>query len=88
MIIIDFLFSLPLWLLLVVLAVSLMGFSLVGLWVTRRWLIPWLRLDYEDAYYAAPLVQSASSAVTRGRSSTTRGPSSATDRFRAKASSG
>ena len=55
----NFLFSLPLGLLAVVLTVSLMGFALVGLWLTRRWVLPPLRLGHEDAYYAAALVQSA-----------------------------
>jgi hypothetical protein len=56
---IDFLFFLPLWLLAVVLNVWLMGFALVALWVARRWVLPRLRLRYDDAYYAAALVQSA-----------------------------
>ena len=57
--VIDFLFLLPLWLLAVVLTVFLFGFALVGLWLTRRWLLPPLRLRHEDAYYAAALVQSS-----------------------------
>jgi hypothetical protein len=56
---IDFLFFLPLWLLAAVLNLWLMGFALVALWVARRWILPRLRLRYDDAYYAAPLVQSA-----------------------------
>src|SRR5688572_15052240 len=36
-----------------------MGFALAALWVARRWIVPRLRLRYDDAYYAAPLVQSA-----------------------------
>ena len=56
---IDFLFDLPLWLLAIVLNAWLMGFALAGLWIARRWLVPWLRLRYDDAYYAAALVQSA-----------------------------
>ena len=55
----DFLFSLPLWTLGVFLNVWLMGTAIVGLWVTRRWILPKLRLDYEDAYFAAAAVQSA-----------------------------
>ena len=56
---IDFLFDLPLWLLALVLNAWLMGFALAALWIARRWLVPWLRLRYDDAYYAAALVQSA-----------------------------
>lgn len=56
---IDFLFELPLWLLAIVLNVWLMGFALIGLWIARRWVVPWLGLRYDDAYYAAALVQSA-----------------------------
>lgn len=36
-----------------------MGFALVGLWIARRWILPRLHLRYDDAYYAAALVQSA-----------------------------
>lgn len=56
---IDILTSLPLWLLATVLSVSLMGFSLIGLWVVRRHILPRMRLTYDDAYYAAAVVQSA-----------------------------
>ena len=56
---IDFLFVLPLWLLAVVLNLWLIGFALLGLRIARRWVLPRLRLGYDDAYYAAPLVQSA-----------------------------
>jgi hypothetical protein len=59
MILIDWLFELPLWLLAFVLTFFLMGLSLVGLWVMRRWVQPRLKLNYEDDYYAAPMVQSA-----------------------------
>ena len=55
----DFLFALPLWLLAVVLNLWLMGFALGVLWIARRWILPRLGLRYDDAYYAAPLVQSA-----------------------------
>ena len=55
----DVLFSLPLWLLAAVLNVWLMGTALVGIRFARRWIIPRLGLTYEDAYYAAALVQSA-----------------------------
>ena len=56
--IIDFLSSLPLWLLAVALNVWLIGFALAGLWVARRYIFPRLGLRYEDAYLAAPVAQS------------------------------
>jgi len=66
MIIIDVLSGPPPWLLAAVLSGFLMSPALVGLWGARRWLLPRLRLGYDDAYYAAALVQSCS----RRRSST------------------
>ena len=59
MTLIDLLFSLPLWLLALVLNAWLMGLALAGIWVVRRHVLPRLRLAYDDAYYAAALVQSA-----------------------------
>jgi hypothetical protein len=59
MAIVDFLFTLPLWLLAVVLNAWLMGLALVGFWLVRRFVLPRLQLGYDDAYYAAALVQSA-----------------------------
>ena len=59
MAIIDFLVELPLFTLAFVLTLGLVGFVLVGLWITRRWVLPRLGLRYDDAYYAAALVQSA-----------------------------
>jgi hypothetical protein len=56
---IDFLFSLPLWLLAVTLNVWLSGTGLIGLWIVRRYFLPRMSLTYEDAYYAAALIQSA-----------------------------
>src|SRR3982750_1062429 len=56
---IELLGSLPLWLLASVLNATLMGFALAGLWVFRRHVPPRLQLTYDDAYYAAALVQSA-----------------------------
>jgi len=56
---IDFLYSLPLWLLAVVLNVWLIGFGLAGLRLVRRKLLPGMSLRYEDAYYGAALVQSS-----------------------------
>jgi hypothetical protein len=55
---IGFLFSLPLWLLALVLFAWLAGTGLVGLWIVRRWVVPGWRMRYEDAYYAAPVAQS------------------------------
>ena len=58
MFLIDFLFALPLWLLAVVLTAFFGSFALGGLWVVRRYVLPRLDLRYEDAYYAAVMVQS------------------------------
>ena len=59
MFIVDSLAELPLWFLAVVLNGVLMGTGLIGLWVMRRWVLPRLALRYDDAYLAAPIVQSA-----------------------------
>ena len=56
---IDILFAMPLWLLAIVLNVWLMGFALLGLWIERRHVLPRMRLKYDDAYFAAAVVQSA-----------------------------
>ena len=55
---VDFLFSLPLWVLAVVLNTWLMGFALLSLWALRRWLLPRLRIntDVEDARFQGILV--------------------------------
>ena len=37
----------------------LMAFALVGLWLVRRHVLPKMRLSYDDAYFAAAVVQSA-----------------------------
>lgn len=55
---IDFLCSLPLWLLAVLLNAWLMSVALSGLWLARRYVLPRMRLGYDDAYFAAALVQS------------------------------
>ncbi|MGH7302023.1 MAG: hypothetical protein ACRELZ_01955 [Candidatus Rokuibacteriota bacterium] len=55
---IDLLFSLPLWLLAIVLNVWLMGVALAGLWVVRRRVLPRMQLSYDAAYFAAAVVQS------------------------------
>jgi Protein of unknown function (DUF4239) len=55
----EFLFSLPLWALAVVLNVWLMGFSLASLWVLRRWVLPRLHLNTDASlFYAAAVMQS------------------------------
>jgi len=56
---IDFLFSLPLWLLGIILNLWLISFGLVGLVVARRRVLPELHLRYDDAYFGAAVVQSA-----------------------------
>ena len=56
---IDFLFSLPLWLLAILLNAWLMGFGVIGLFIARKRLLPLLHLRYEDAYIGAVVVQSS-----------------------------
>ena len=56
---IDFLVSLPLWLLAVLLNAWLMSAALAGLWIVRRYVLPPMRLTYSDAYFAAVVAQSA-----------------------------
>ena len=57
---IDFLFSLPLWALAVVLNVWLIGFSLVSLWALRRWVLPRLHINTNASlFYCAAVMQSA-----------------------------
>jgi hypothetical protein len=57
---IDFLFSLPLWALAVVLNVWLIGFALASLWAFRRWMLPRLHIDTSASlFYAAAVMQSA-----------------------------
>ena len=56
----DWLFSLPLWALAVVLNAWLMGFSLVSRWVLRRWILPRLRVNTDAAlFFGAAVMQSA-----------------------------
>ena len=56
---IDFLVSLPLWVLAVVLNVWLMGFALAALWVLRRWVLLRLHITTDAAYfYGAAVMQS------------------------------
>ena len=58
--VIDFLFSLPLWALAVVLNVWLMGFALVSLWALRRWVLPRLSLNTNASlFFGAAVMQSA-----------------------------
>ena len=57
---IDFLYSLPLWALAVVLNAWLMGFALASLWAFRRWLLPRLRLSNDASlFFGAAVLQSA-----------------------------
>lgn len=56
---IDFLSSLPIWLLAVVLNAWLIGVSVLGLWFVRTRLLPGMHLTYADGNYGAPLAQSA-----------------------------
>ena len=59
MAVIDFLCSLSPWLLALALNAFLMGVTLAGLWLVRRRIEPSMHLRYEDAYYAAAVMQSA-----------------------------
>jgi Protein of unknown function (DUF4239) len=56
---IDFLSSLPLWALAIVLNLWLMGFSLASLWGLRRWVLPRVHLNTDASlFYAAAVMQS------------------------------
>lgn len=57
MVIIDFLSSLPLWLLGTVLATVLIGIGVGSLWAVHRWLMPRLGLTYEDAEFSSAALQ-------------------------------
>ena len=48
---IDFLMSLPLWVLALLLNAWLMGFTLIALGVLRRWIFPRVRISGEPALY-------------------------------------
>jgi hypothetical protein len=57
---IDFLLSLPLWALAVVLNVWLIGFALLSLWVLRRWIVPRLHISTDASLFlGAAVMQSA-----------------------------
>ena len=57
---IDFLLSLPLWALAIVLNVWLIGFALASLWALRRWILPRLRIDTDASLFlGAAVMQSA-----------------------------
>jgi hypothetical protein len=56
--IVDFLFVLPLWLLGTLLITLLVGIGLTALWAARRWVLPRLRITYNDANFAVAAVQS------------------------------
>ena len=53
---IDFLLSLPLWALAVVLNAWLISFALVSLWVLRRWVLPRLRIDTDASLFLGAAV--------------------------------
>ena len=56
---VDLLFSLPLWVLAVVLNIWLMGFALASLWALRRWVLPRLRINTDAAlFFGAAAMQS------------------------------
>lgn len=55
----NFLFALPLWLAAPVLATFFMGFSMVGLWSMRRWVLPRLHLSQQGTFYTSSMVQFA-----------------------------
>ncbi len=55
---IDFLVTIPRWLLALLLNACLIGYGLAGWWFVRRRLVPWMRLRYDDAYFGAAVVQS------------------------------
>ena len=57
---IDFLLSLPLWALAIVLNAWLIGFALASLWALRRWILPRLRIDNDASLFlGAAVMQSA-----------------------------
>ena len=59
MALIAFLEQLPLWLLGLVLVAWLMSTVLVALWIFRRQVLPRLQVDFNNAHYVAPLMQSS-----------------------------
>jgi hypothetical protein len=59
MAIIEFLERLPLWVLALVLTAWLMGTVLVCLWIFRRQVLPRLQINFNNAPFVAPLMQSS-----------------------------
>ena len=59
MFMIDFLFSLPLWLAAIIIAVFFMGFAMMVLSLMRRWVLPRLNLTQQDFFYTSCMVQFA-----------------------------
>ena len=56
----DFLFSLPLWVLVIMLNVWLVGFALATLWALRRWVFPKLGAETDASlFFGAAVMQSA-----------------------------
>lgn len=59
MIFVEFIIWLPLWLMALVLLVWLSATGIIAHWAAKRWLLPPMKLRYEDSYFAAAIVQSA-----------------------------
>lgn len=55
----NFLFAQSLWLAAPVLAMFFMGFSMLGLWLMRRWVLPHLHLSQQGTFYTSSMVQFA-----------------------------
>jgi hypothetical protein len=55
---IDFLFSLRLWQLAILLNLVLCGFAIASVWAYRRFLLPRLRITSEDSDYSGAVTQS------------------------------
>lgn len=58
MAIFDFVFVMPLWLLGTALITLLVGVGFLSLWVAYRWILPRLKLTYQDANFAVATVSS------------------------------
>ena len=59
MVIVNFIIWLPLWLMAVVLLAWFSATGLLAHWAAKRWILPSMKLRYDDAYFAAAIVQSA-----------------------------
>lgn len=56
--ILDLLFSIPIWLFGLLLMLTLSAFSVVGLIIVRRRILPKFRIAHEDANFGATITQS------------------------------